>query len=134
MLCVDDLPLLVDEVAPAIRENLALVECTVLRSCGAVPVAEEVERYLELLAKLGMARPAVKADAEDLGVSVLEELVVVSVPGQLPFSNRREVRRIEHQDDVLGAQVVLERHGHLVLTLHPEIGGRHPHLEPVLRR
>lgn len=132
VLRVDDLAILVDQVAPPVGEDLPLVERSIFGSRGAIPVTQQVEGYLKLLAELRVARPAIKTDAEDLGVSILEVLVVVPVPGKLALSNGREVSRVEHQNDVLRTLVVLEGDGHLILRLHPEIRSGLPHIKAVL--
>ncbi len=121
MLRVDDLAFLVDQVTPAVGQYLPLVECPVVGSSRALPVTQQVEWDLKLPSELSMTGPPVKADAKDLGITILEELVVVTVPGQLALSNRREVRRIEDQHDVLRPCVVFQSHRDLILTLHTEI-------------
>jgi hypothetical protein len=97
---------LADDVADALRgAGVRAVAGPVGEADGAALVAQKREVEIELLREGPVVGDGVEADADDLGVLLLELAELVAEPATLGGSSRRVGLRVEPEHDVLAAEV-----------------------------
>lgn len=103
---LQDHTLLIDDIRDATRVFVFRgIRGTVVESDGALDVAEQRKREVELLGELAVVGRRVEADAEDEGVLRFVLRLEVPEPGTLTRSPRGIGLRIEPQHDLLAAQL-----------------------------
>jgi len=119
-----DHAVLVDHVRDAARVFVfRRVAGTIGDSDGAIGVAEQGEREVELLGEVAILRGRVETDAEDLRVLRLVLDLEVPEPGTLTRSTGCVGLRIKPEDDSLPSQIG-KLHAVAEMIGNVEIGGR----------
>src|SRR5206468_3306773 len=121
---VADDPLPVDHEGDAAREEAERRRHAVLPAHGAARVGEQDERQVVPGGELLVRRRGVGADADHLGASVLEVLVLVAEGACFLRAAGRVVLRVEVEDDRLPAAVVAQPHRAAARVREREVGRR----------